>query len=50
MNTYKLIIRDKDGVIKVIERQLTLQHFERLESNLDKKDPNGYVLLKIIKL
>jgi hypothetical protein len=50
MNTYKLIIRDKDGIIKVIERQLTLQHFERLESNIDKKDVNGYVLLKIIKL
>jgi hypothetical protein len=50
METYKLYIKDKEDIIKVIERKLTKEHFQRLESNLDTKDPNGYVLLKIIKL
>lgn len=50
MKIYKLYIKDKDSYVKVIERQLTTEHAERLENNIDKKDPNGYILLKIIEV
>lgn len=50
MKIYKLYIKDKENIIKVIERKLSQEHAERLENNIDKKDPNGYILLKIIEV
>lgn len=47
MKLYRLVIRDKQGTFKVIERNLTSDHFIRLEESLHIPDVNGYILLKI---
>lgn len=47
MKLYRLVIKDKKGKVKVIERNLTSDHFIRLEESLHIPDVNGYILLRI---
>lgn len=47
MRLFRLVIKDKHGKVKVIERLLSQEHYEKLERSLKIKDVNGYELLRI---